>query len=282
MKSIKIISAIACTMITLSASAQRTMDDMQLLTVNNKVTTVLTASEPIRFVDISTDLVAGDQPINNTVRLKPKEGVETHQDGDILGIVTVVTERYRVQYALIFTQEMAEAVSDKEIKIQETQQYNNPAVSMSTEDMTRYARRIWCSKAKYRGVSTKMHKMVMRLNNVYSVGEYFFIDFSVENSTNIRFDIDQLRVKLQDKKTVKAANNQTIEMTPALVLDPAKSFLHGYRNVIVLKKLTFPNDKVMTIELSEKQISGRNIYMNIDYEDVLAADSFSRDLLYED
>ena len=86
-------------MITLSASAQRTMDDMQLLTVNNKVTTVLTASEPIRFVDISTDLVAGDQPINNTVRLKPKEGVETHQDGDILGIVTVVTERYRVQYS---------------------------------------------------------------------------------------------------------------------------------------------------------------------------------------
>lgn len=122
----------------------------------------------------------------------------------------------------------------------------------------------------------------MRLNNVYSVGEYFFIDFSVENSTNIRFDIDQLRVKLQDKKTAKAANNQTIEMTPVLVLDPAKSFLHGYRNVIVLKKLTFPNDKVMTIELSEKQISGRNIYMNIDYEDVLAADSFSRDLLYED
>lgn len=266
----------------LAARGQKTMDNMQLLTVNDKVTTVITAGEPIRFVDISTDQVAGDQPINNTVRLKPKEGVEVNNDGDILGIVTIVTERYRVQYALIYTSQMSEAVTDKEIRVKETAQYNNPAVSMSTEEMTRYARRIWCSRAKYRGVSTKQHKMVMRLNNIYSVGEYFFIDFSVENSTNIRFDIDQLRVKLQDKKTAKATNNQTIELTPALVLDPAESFKYGYRNVIVLKKLTFPNDKVLTIELSEKQISGRTIYMNIDYEDVLSADSFSRDLLDED
>ena len=67
-----------------------------------------------------------------------------------------------------------------------------------------------------------------------------------------------------------------------MVLESGTSFLHGYRNVIVLKKLTFPNDKVLTIELSEKQISGRTITLAIDYEDVLSADSFSRNLLRED
>ena len=50
-----------------------TYQEMEQLTVNEQVTTVITASEPIRFVDISTDKIAGDQPINNTVRLKPKE-----------------------------------------------------------------------------------------------------------------------------------------------------------------------------------------------------------------
>lgn len=75
----------------------------------------------------------------------------------------------------------------------------------------------------------------MRLNNVYSVGEYFFLDFSIENKTNIRFDIDQLRLKLNDKKTSKATNVQTIELTPSLVLDNTESFLKGYRNVIVVK-----------------------------------------------
>ena len=262
--------------------AQKTMDDMQYLTINENVTTVITASEPVRFVDISTDKVAGDQPITNTVRLKPKEGMEVHHDGDVLAVVTIVTERYRTQYALIYTSRMEEAVSDKEVQLNERTAFHNPAVSMSTEEIVHYARRIWNSPAKYRNVKTKRHHMVMRLNNVYTVGEYFFIDFSVENKTNLRFDIDELRFKLDDKKLSKATNAQTLDIQPVLVLDKSKNFKHGYRNVVVLKKMTFPNDKVLTIELSEIQVSGRTISMTIDYEDILAADSFSTLLLKED
>lgn len=44
--------------------------------------------------------------------------------------------------------------------------------------------------------------------------DYFFIDFSIENKTNIRFDIDEIRVKLADKKLAKATNAQIIELTP--------------------------------------------------------------------
>ena len=268
--------------IALPSLAQRGTDDMEYITVNENITTVITASEPVRFVDISTDMVAGDQPINNTIRLKPKDGIEKNEDGKFLGVVTVITERYRVQYALIYTKVAREAVTDKQIEQREKIAYNNPAVSMSTEDMTRFARRIWNSPAKIRNIGTKMHKMNMRLNNIYTAGEYFFIDFSIENKTNIRFDIDQMRIKLCDKKQVKATNVQMIELTPELVLDESKSFMYGYRNVIAIKKLTFPNDKVLTIELSEKQISGRNINLSIDYEDVLAADSFSNELLTEE
>ncbi len=265
---------------TKNAQAQTTYEEMEQLTVNEQITTVITASEPVRFVDISTDKVAGDQPIDNIIRLKPKEA--GHEDGEVLAVVTIVTERYRTQYALVYTTRMKEAVTDKEILLLERNAYNNPTVSMSTADMTRFARRIWNSPAKIRNVGTKAHRMVMRLNNIYSVGDYFFIDFSIENRTNIRFDIDEIRVKLADKKLSKATNAQTIELTPALVLEPDKTFKHGYRNVIVMKKLTFPNGKLLTVEMTEKQISGRNISLNIDYEDVLAADSFNVDLLEEE
>ena len=265
---------------TKNAQAQTTYEELEQLTVNEQITTVITASEPVRFVDISTDKVAGDQPINNIIRLKPKEA--GHEDGEVLAVVTIVTERYRTQYALVYTTRMKEAVTDKEILLLERNAYNNPTVSMSTADMTRFARRIWNSPAKIRNVGTKAHRMVMRLNNIYSVGDYFFIDFSIENRTNIRFDIDEIRVKLADKKLSKATNAQTIELTPALVLEPDKTFKHGYRNVIVMKKLTFPNGKLLTVEMTEKQISGRNISLNIDYEDVLAADSFNVDLLEEE
>ena len=263
-----------------NAQAQTTYEEMEQLTVNEQITTIITASEPVRLVDISTDKVVGDQPINNIIRLKPKEA--EHEDGEVLAVVTIVTERYRTQYALIYTTRMKEAVTDKEILLQEREAYNNPAVSMSTTDMTRYARRIWNSPAKFRNVATKAHRMVMRLNNIYAVGDYFFIDFSIENKTNIRFDIDEIRVKLADKKLAKATNAQTIELTPALVLEQGKVFRHGYRNVIVVKKMTFPNDKLMTIEMTERQISGRNISLNIDYEDVLSADSFNATLLEEE
>lgn len=258
------------------AMAQNTFVDMEVLTVNEQVTTVVTASEPIRFVDISTELIAGDQPINNTIRLKPKKGAA---DGDILGIVTIVTERYRAQYGLVYTSRMQEAVSDKVIQLEEQVGYRNPAVSMSTEDMYAYAHKIWNSPARYRDVSAKGNRMIIRLNNVYTVGEYFFLDFSIDNRSNIRFDIDEIRLKLMDKKISKATNAQVVELRPALMLDRTTSFKKGYRNVLAVKKLTFPNDKVLTIEVNEKQISGRAVKLNIDYEDVLSADSFNELLL---
>lgn len=282
MKTFKKLGVLLCALSATPIMAQQTYEELEQLTVNENVTTVITASEPIRFVDISTDDVVGDQPINNTIRLKPKEGAEVHEDGDIIAIVTVVTERYRSQYALVYTTRLTEAVTDKQILPEERIPYHNPSVSMSIEDMTKYARKIWNSPARIRNVATKQHRMTIRLNNIYSVGEYFFLDFSIENRTNIRFDIDEIRVKLSDKKQSKATNVQMIELTPAMILDQSKRFSKGYRNVIVLKKMTFPNDKVLSIEISEKQISGRNITLNIDYEDILYADSFHSTLLQED
>lgn len=278
MKNIVIVAA--AMLLVSSAKAQQTYQELEQITVNEQVTTLVTASEPILFVDVSTDKVAGDKPIENTVRFKPKDA--EHTDGEVLAIATIVTERYRTQYALVYTTKMTEAVTDKEIAPYERTAYRNPAVSLSTEDMTKFARRVWNGPAKIHNVKAKSNRMLMRLNNIYAVGEYFFLDFSVDNKTNIRFDIDELRVKLVDKKVQKATNNQTIELPLALVLDHSRSFLHGYRNVIVFKKMTFPNDKVVTIELSEKQISGRAISISVDYEDVLSADAFDRVLLEEE
>ena len=241
----------AAALFSTSTFAQKTCMDVEKITVNENVTTIIT--------------------------VKPKQG--GYKDGDVLAIVTVITERYRVQYSLVYTTHVDEAVSDKEVELIERNAFHNPAISMSTSDMVGYAMKVWNSPAHYRNVSTRKDKLKMRLNNIYVVGDYFFIDFSVENKTNLQFDIDELRIKLQDKKIEKATNVQTIELRPALVLDRSTSFKKGYRNVVVLKKMTFPNDKVLTLELSEKQISGRTISLDLDYEDILSANSFRSILL---
>ncbi len=98
MKTIKKIGVlIMCAMSAVPMTAQKTYEEMEQLTVNENVTTVITASEPVRFVDISTDAVVGDQPISNTIRLKPKEGADVHADSDVLAIVNIVTDRYSTQ-----------------------------------------------------------------------------------------------------------------------------------------------------------------------------------------
>lgn len=207
----KFLSLLAvCLGATLGAFAQKGYNDMEQLTINENVSSIITASEPIRLVDISTDSIAGDKPLENVIRLKPKTG--NHKDGEVMGVVTIITERYRVQYALIYTSKLEEAVTDKEVELVERNAFHNPDVSMSTVDMVSYAMKVWNSPARYRSTFTTQNKMTMRLNNIYVVGEYFFIDFSVDNKTNLPFDIDELRVKLQDKKQQKATNVQTIEL----------------------------------------------------------------------
>ena len=112
------------------------------------------------------------------------------------------------------------------------------------------------------------------VNNIYAIGDYFFIDYSLQNKTKIPYDIEELRVKLTDKKQSKATNSQTIELTPVFSLNYAKKFQKNYRNVLVLPKLTFPDEKVLRLEISENQISGRVIVLTIEYEDILNAYGF--------
>ena len=103
--------------------------------------------------------------------------------------------------------------------------------------------------------------------------DYIFLDISFKNKTNLKFDLDQLRFKIEDKKITKATNVQSIEIEPEYQLFNPESFEKKYRNIYVFKKITFPNSKVFTIELAESQISGRTLTLQVKYSDLLAADT---------
>lgn len=133
--------------------------------------------------------------------------------------------------------------------------------------------------AKFHNIHYKKYGIKAVINNIYAIDDYFFVDFSLYNHTNIKFDIDEIRVKLTDKKESKATNTQTIELTPTYMLNKTNTFKKGYRNVLVLNKLTFPDEKILNLEISENQISGRVIYIPIEYSDILHADGFSQQLM---
>ena len=262
------------TMTTNSVNAQtKQATDFGLGTifVNENVTTHLVMPETIRLVDISTDTIVGNQVNDNIVRLKPKNEMG---DYDEAGIVTVIGERHIAQYRLVYRTCTTPVVTRFTVPCWDMQEYQNPDVQMSVAEMSRYAIRMFNAKRTVQNIHSKKDKMKAWVNHICSAGDYFFIDFSMENKTKIPYDISDIRVKLEDKKQKKATNYQSIELTPEYMLNYIKHFKKRYRNVIVVKKLTFPEAKVLKIEVSENQISGRVITLDINYDDVLSADCF--------
>lgn len=251
--------------------------------VNSEVTTHIVMPENIKMVDLSTTKIIGNQCADNIVRIKPfieADSVPTHyREGELMGTLTLIGERHLAQYDVVYTAAPSRAASIHRVPYAGLDSYINPEVSMPQSEMARYAWAVYGSGRKYNQVVSKANGMKAIVNNIYSIGDYFFIDYSLQNSTKIAYDIAEVRVKLTDKKEVKATNSQTVELSPVYSLNLAKKFKKNYRNVLVLDKLTFPDEKVLRIEISENQISGRVITLTVEYNDILNADGFDSDIL---
>lgn len=251
--------------------------------VNSEVTTHIVMPENIKMVDLSTTKIIGNQCADNIVRIKPfieADSVPTHyREGELMGTLTLIGERHLAQYDVVYTSAPSRAASIHRVPYAGLDSYINPEVSMPQSEMARYAWAVYGSGRKYNQVVSKANGMKAIVNNIYSIGDYFFIDYSLQNSTKIAYDIAEVRVKLTDKKEVKATNSQTVELSPVYSLNLAKKFKKNYRNVLVLDKLTFPDEKVLRIEISENQISGRVITLTVEYDDILNADGFDSDIL---
>lgn len=251
--------------------------------VNPAVTTHIVMPEQLKMVDLSTNAIVGDQCTDNMVRIKPLWGDSIAdlnpmilQDRGFLGAITLIGERYMAQYDIIYSADPEYCEALYKIPYEQCILYSNPDVSMPEAEMANYAWAIMGTKRKYNSVRTSAYGISAQVYNIYAIGNYFFVDLYLKNNTNIPYNIEQMRVSLTDKKETKATNSQTLELTPVYVLNDDASFRKDYRQVIVLERLTFPEEKVLNIEFTENQISGRVVTIPIEYEDILHADGFDK------
>lgn len=262
----------------LLASTPIQAQNRNVIRVNSDVTTHIIMPENLKMVDISTDRIIGNQCTDNMVRIKPANpdsiGSRAFWNKEFLGTITLIGERHIAQYDVLYDDKPMCANSIFNVQYDQTESYNNPEISMPESEMARFAWAIYGTKRRFNNIRSKSNGIKGSIFNVYSIGNYFFIDFGLENCTNIEYDIDEINVALNDKKENKATNSQTIQLSPVFMLNDAPRFKKSYRQVMVLDKLTFPNEKVVNITISEKQISGRTITLNLEYDDILHADGF--------
>jgi conjugative transposon TraN protein len=233
--------------------------------VNKNVSTHFIMEDAVKYSDISNPSVVGDIPIKNVLRIKPL----TDTTG-ILGYVTIATERQLIQFEMVYTRDIQKAC--KQYTVKQAQAFQHPDVKLSEKEMRSLSETILKKESKHKRTIEK-NKITLMLNNVYVVNDHYFFDITIQNHSNIAFAIDQIRFKIEDEKVSKATNFQQIETTPKYQYNHGTDFTKSYRNVFVFDKFTFPNDKILTIELAEKQVSGRAEVLKIKYKDILTAET---------
>ena len=213
--------------------------------------------EPIQYVDISSKHIEGDIALPNVLRLRFKDSCYSD------AIVTIAGQKFIAQFHLC----PVTSTENEKIEIQpaDTRPLDVSGVGLSQPQLKSLALNLFCKGQRKAIEHTKAFGVWAALYHLYTAGDYIFIDLGYKNRTNLAYAIDEFRFKIDDKKITKASNNQSVELKPEFVLFDQPFFQKTYRNIFVLKKLSFPGNKVLHIELNEKQISGRVITLDLSY-----------------
>jgi conjugative transposon TraN protein len=242
-------------------------------TISLSRTTHILSPEPILYVDISTPDVDGDLPEKNICRLKPAVG--KMQPGASF-TVTLVTRSMVCVYQLF-------CGDPDHPDNREPQAYviamdpgkallvNSPRVTEA--DFQRLAIRALAEKRQIHDIKSKEYGLKYWVNNIFICGDFIMIDIGLENQSKLALDVDEIRFKLTDKSRLNAHVSQDVELKPLYSFydQDEVRVTSSWRNFYIFQKFTYPTEKKLTIELSEKQISGRKISLSLDYQAVLQA-----------
>ncbi len=123
-----------------------------------------------------------------------------------------------------------------------------------------------------RHLGCKRFGIQMLLKGIYTYNGLLYFHTQVKNSSNISFNVDFIRFKIVDKKVLKKTAIQETVLTPVrsyneeLVI-AGKSTL---RTVYTLPQFTIPDDKILEIDIFEKN-GGRHQTIRVENSDLTTA-----------
>ena len=128
------------------------------------------------------------------------------------------------------------------------------------------------NRTDVKGIRTKKYGIGVEVLGIYVFNDVIYIHTCISNDTNISFEVDARRFIVADRKLAKRTAQQ---QTPLEVLrvcnDPAVVRGHQrQRTVFALPKLTISDDKVLLLEIIEKN-GARHQTVEIPAEELLEA-----------
>ncbi|HBZ35266.1 MAG TPA: conjugative transposon protein TraN [Rikenellaceae bacterium] len=124
-------------------------------------------------------------------------------------------------------------------------------------------------KSDIKNISSKKYGVEFSIKGIYTNNGMLYFHSQIKNITNIPFDIDFITFKIVDRRVTKRTAVQEQVLTPLRVLN-ANQTIRGKsvaRSVFTLEKFTIADNKMLVIEIFEKNggrhqsviITNRNI-----------------------
>lgn len=128
------------------------------------------------------------------------------------------------------------------------------------------------NRADVRGIHTRKYGVEVEVRGIYVHNDVIYLHVQIANNTNISFEVDYRRFVVADRKAAKRTAQQQRIIEPLRVCnDP--SIVRGHqrqRIVFALPKLTLEEDKILLLEIAEKD-GARHQCLEISSKELLGA-----------
>lgn len=128
------------------------------------------------------------------------------------------------------------------------------------------------NRADVKGIHTRKYGVEVEVRGIYVHNDVIYLHVQIANNTNISFEVDYRRFVVADRKAAKRTAQQQRIIEPLRVCnDP--SIVRGHqrqRIVFALPKLTLEEDKMLLLEIAEKD-GARHQHLEISSKELLGA-----------
>ncbi|WP_337439361.1 conjugative transposon protein TraN [Alistipes sp.] len=128
------------------------------------------------------------------------------------------------------------------------------------------------NRADVKGIHTRKYGVEVEVRGIYVHNDVIYLHVQIANNTNISFEVDYRRFVVADRKAAKRTAQQQRIIEPLRVCnDPL--IVRGHqrqRIVFALPKLTLEEDKILLLEIAEKD-GARHQCLEISGKELLGA-----------
>lgn len=231
----------------------------------------------IRYVDLGSEyLIAGKADDAENV-LRVKASVRDFEPETNFSVITNDGRFYSfnvhysgypeaMSYDLLTMQKAVDKANGNDVLFEELGNNSPSLAGLLLETIYKKDKRI------VKHIGAKSFGIQFILKGIYIHNGKYYFHTELRNKTNVPFQIDFINFKVVDKKVAKRTVVQERPMIPLRIYKPLDE-IGGKsieQNVFLLDQFTIANDKVLLIEIFEKN-GGRNQTLQVENSDLIKA-----------